>query len=275
MKAFPLNGRIRALISAMFALAIIAAISIGAWAYGNIGVRSDFSIRNLPPSFAHWFGTDQMGRDMLARTLHGLTLSLRVGILAAGFSVIIALIIVLLSGLGKAADAIGGFITDAMLAMPHLVLLILISFALGGGTGAVIIAVAISHWPRFARILRAELIQVRVAPFVEASRSFGKSRSFILINHILPHLLPQMLVGFLLMFPHAILHEAGLTFLGFGLEPSRPAVGIMLSEAMQHITGGRWWLAVFPGLALLIMVLCFDLLANALRRLISPKEAHI
>ena len=83
-----------------------------------------------------------------------------------------------------------------------------------------------------------------------------------------------MLVGFLLMFPHAILHEAGLTFLGFGLEPSRPAIGIMLSEAMRHISGGRWWLAVFPGLALLIMVLCFDVLANGLRRLTSPREAQ-
>lgn len=274
MMFIPLNGRIRALLSALFSLAIIVAISVTAWAYGETGIRSDFAMRNMEPSLSHWFGTDQMGRDMFARTLHGLTLSLRVGILAAGFSVVIALVIVLLSGLGKTADAIGSFVTDGMLAMPHFVLLILISFALGGGTGAVIIAVAISHWPRFARILRAELIQVRAAPWVEASRSFGKTRSFILVNHILPHLLPQMLVGFLLMFPHAILHEAGLTFLGFGLEPSRPAIGILLSEAMLHISAGRWWLALFPGLALLIMVLCFDVLANGLRRLTSPREAQ-
>src|SRR5690606_8552954 len=98
---------------------------------------------------------------------------------------------------------------------------------------------------------------------------------FILVIHIMPHLLPQMLVGFLLMFPHAILHEAAMTFLGFGLEPSRPAIGVMLSEATRFISAGRWWLAVFPGLALLIMVLCFDTIGNGLRRLISPKEAHI
>lgn len=274
MKKISFNGRIRAFLSALFALAVIIGVTISAWLYGDIGIRADFAIRNIPPSFSHWFGTDQMGRDMFARTMHGLALSLRVGIFAASLSVVIALLIVLISGFGKAADAICGFITDGMLAMPHLVLLILISFALGGGTGAVIIAVAISHWPRFARILRAELIQVRAAPWVEASRSFGKSRSFILINHIIPHLLPQMLVGFLLMFPHAILHEAGLTFLGFGLEPSRPAIGILLSDAMKNIMGGRWWLAVFPGLALLIMVLCFDVLANGIRRLISPREAQ-
>jgi len=274
MKKTSVNGRIRALLSALFALSVIILISVSAWYAGETGIRADFASRNIPPSLSQWFGTDQMGRDMFARTMHGLTLSLRVGVLAAGLSVIIALTVVLLSGFGKLADSIGGFVTDAMLSMPHLVLLILISFALGGGTGAVIIAVAVSHWPRFARILRAELIQVRAAPWVEASRGFGKSRSFILINHILPHLLPQMLVGFLLMFPHAILHEAGLTFLGFGLEPSRPAIGIMLSEAMKSIMAGRWWLALFPGMSLLMMVLCFDLLASGIRRLISPREAQ-
>ncbi|MHC3941882.1 ABC transporter permease [Paenochrobactrum sp. BZR 201-1] len=269
-----LNGRIRAAISTTFALVLISAIVIGAWAFGDSGIRADFNARNLSPSWCHWFGTDQMGRDMFARTLHGLTLSLRVGILAAGFSVIIALVIVLLAGFGKIADAISCFIMDGVLSMPHLVLLVLICFALGGGTQAVIIAVAISHWPRFARVLRAELMQIRSEPWIEASRSFGRSRAFILINHIVPHLLPQMFVGFLLMFPHAILHEASLTFLGFGLEPSRPAIGIMLSEAMRHISAGRWWLALFPGIALLIMVLSFDVLANGLRRLINPREAQ-
>lgn len=274
MTSLALNGRIRASLSTGIALALISAIILSAWGFGDSGIRADFNARNLPPSWSHWFGTDQMGRDMFARTMHGLTLSLRVGILAAGFSVFIALIIVLLSGLGKTADAITSFIMDGVLSMPHLVLLVLICFALGGGTQAVIIAVAISHWPRFARVLRAELIQVRAEPWIEASRSFGRSRTFILIKHILPHLLPQMFVGFLLMFPHAILHEASLTFLGFGLEPSRPAIGIMLSEAMRHISAGRWWLALFPGLALLIMVLCFDVLANGLRRLINPREAQ-
>lgn len=274
MTVLALNGRIRASISTAFALALISTIVLTAWGFGDFGIRADFSARNLAPSWNHWFGTDQMGRDMFARTMHGLTLSLRVGILAAGFSVIIALIIVLLSGLGKSADTLACFIMDGVLSMPHLVLLVLICFALGGGTEAVIIAVAISHWPRFARVLRAELIQVRSEPFIEASRSFGRSRAHILIKHIVPHLLPQMFVGFLLMFPHAILHEASLTFLGFGLEPSRPAIGIMLSEAMRHISAGRTWLALFPGLALLTMILCFDVLANGLRRLINPRETQ-
>lgn len=274
MKELASNSRIFTLASALIALAIIFGIAVSSFSFGDTGIRANFANRDMPPSWSHWFGTDQMGRDMFARTMHGLTLSLKVGIFAGAFSVIIGLIIVLIAGFSQTADAFCSFIIDGMLAMPHLVLLILISFALGGGTGAVIIAIAVSHWPRFARILRAELLQVKAAPWVEASRSFGKSQTFILFHHIVPHLIPQMLVGFLLMFPHAILHEAGMTFLGFGLEPSRPAIGIMLSEASRYISAGRWWLAVFPGLALLIMVLCFDVIGNGLRRLINPREAQ-
>lgn len=270
-----MNGRQRALISCGMALGLILSVAVAAPLMGDTGIRADFTARNLPPSFLHPFGTDQMGRDLLARTLHGLALSLRVGLIAAGLSALIATGMAMLSGLGRRADAVAGFVTDAMLAMPHLMLLILLCFAFGGGTTAVIIAVAVSHWPRLARILRAELLQVSHAPYVEASRSFGRSRAFVVRHHLLPHLAPQMIVGFLLMFPHAILHEAGLTFLGFGLEPSRPAIGVMLSEAMRHISAGRWWLALFPGAALLALVLTFDVLGGGLRRLTDPHEAQL
>lgn len=275
MSVLAATGRGRTLTSGLVASGLILAILVAAWTSGEAGIAPDFTARNLAPSMAHPFGTDAMGRDMLARTLHGLTLSLRVGLIAAGLSVAIALIIAMASGMGRAADAAAGFVTDATLAMPHLMLLMLVSFALGGGTTAVIIAVAVSHWPRLARVLRAELMQLRTAPYVEASRAFGRSRAFVLRHHILPHLVPQMLVGFLLMFPHAILHEAALTFLGFGLEPSRPAIGVMLSEAMRHLGAGRWWLGVFPGLALVVLVLCFDAVAGHIRRLADPREARL
>lgn len=274
MSHFSFNGRVRTTIMLLFALITILVIVLASWALGESGIRADFSARNLTPSWQHWFGTDNMGRDMLARTIHGLTLSLRIGIFSAIISVFIALFLVLCSGLNRVADACTSFLIDAALSIPHLVLLVLICFALGGGTDAVIIAIAISHWPRFARILRAELIQLNAEPWVEASRSFGKSRSHILLKHLLPHLLPQILIGLLLMFPHAILHEASLTFLGFGLEPSRPAIGIMLSEAMRHITAGQWWVAIFPGLSLLFIVLCFDLLATSVQKLTHPREAQ-
>lgn len=269
-----MTGRVRALVLGALSASLIAAVLLSAAALGETGIRADFAARSLPPGPGHVFGTDQMGRDMLARSLHGLVLSLRVGLIAAGLSVLLATLIAMASGLGRRADQAAGFVTDAMLAMPHLMLLILLSFALGGGTGAVIVAVAISHWPRLARILRAELLQVQAAPYVETSRALGRSRAFAIRHHILPHMVPQMLVGFLLMFPHAILHEAGLTFLGFGLEPSRPAIGVMLSEAMRQISAGRWWLALFPGLMLLAMVLTFEALGSSLRRLTFPREAQ-
>jgi peptide/nickel transport system permease protein len=269
-----MNGRIKALYRGGFALFLIFSVLIAAVLIGDAGIRADFMSRTLPPSWSHPFGTDPMGRDMLARSLHGLALSFWVGLLAAGLSVLISTLVALASAFGKQADRIATFVTDAMLSMPHLMLLILLSFALGGGTSAVIFAVAISHWPRLARILRAELREVQASAYVETSRALGKSPVFVARHHILPHLVPHVLVGALLMFPHAILHEAGLTFLGFGLEPSRPAIGVMLSEAMRHISAGRWWLALFPGLMLVMLVLAFEALGSACRRIQSHREAQ-
>ncbi|MHC5225467.1 ABC transporter permease [Ignatzschineria sp. LJL83] len=271
---FRFNDRIRTALWFAIALVLILSMLIASHYFNEVGIRANFAIREQAPSWQHWFGTDSLGRDMFARTLHGLTLSLKIGVLSALISVFFALFIVLFSGINKVADSITNFVIDAALSIPHLILLVLICFALGGGTEAVIIAISVSLWPRFARILRAELIQVHAEQWIEASQGFGKSRLFILFKHILPHLIPQILVGLLLMFPHAILHEASLTFLGFGLEPSRPAIGIMLSEAMRHLSSGKWWLGIFPGLALLFMVLCFDILANSIRRLTNPKEAQ-
>lgn len=275
MTAALANGRIRTAGAGGLAALVVVGIVAAAWLIGDAGMRADFSARLLPPQAAHPFGTDHMGRDNLARTLHGLTLSLQIGFLAATISTLIALMAAVIAGWGRWCDALIGGLTDVMLAMPHLLLLLMICFALGGGTQAVIIAVALSHWPRLARILRAELIQIMAAPWIEVSAGLGRSRLFILRHHVLPHLMPQVMVGFLLMFPHAILHEAGLTFLGFGLEPSRPAIGVMLSDSMRHLVAGRWWLALFPGAALLALVLCFEMLGGGLRRLTDPREARL
>lgn len=254
------------------AVLLLAAILLSAWLTGASGLASDFQARLQSPSWQHIFGTDMFGRDVLARTVKGLALSFRVGFLAAGISVVIATCLAIVAASGsRLADSIVSLLIDMTMGLPHLVLLILISFALGGGTGAVIIAVAVTHWPRLTRILRAEILQLRNAEYVVVSRNFGKSRWFIARHHILPHLVPQMIVGFVLLFPHAILHEAGLTFLGFGLEPDKPAIGILLSEAMRYLLAGKWWLGLFPGLLLVIAVLCFDVIGNGLRALTDPR----
>lgn len=267
--------RLASLMRGGIAFALVAGIVIASMAMGEFGIRADFSARMEAPNWAHWFGTDFMGRDIFARTIHGLSLSLWVGLIGSGVSTLLAtvLAVVAVAG-GRVGDAFVSLLVDVTMGLPHLVLLILIAFAFGGGTNAVIIAVALTHWPRLTRILRAEILQIRNADYIRFSRNFGKSWFSMGVGHMVPHLLPQMLVGMILMFPHAIMHEAGLTFLGFGLEPSRPAIGILLSESMRYLTAGYWWLGLFPGLCLLVTVLCFDAIGEGLRTLLDPRGSQ-
>ena len=243
---------------AAFSLGVTALLVMGLvasqWLLGDSPQQMQFDARLAPPSVDHWLGTDALGRELWARTLAGL------------LSTLIALSLAAIATLSARLDALVSLLIDTLLSVPHLILLMLIAFALGGGTQAVIIAVAVTHWPSLARVLRAELWQLRQAPYVRISRALGKSRWFVLHGHLLPHLIPHCLVGALLLFPHAILHEAALTFLGFGLSPSQPAIGVLLADAMRYLSGGYWWLGVFPGLGLLLMVLGFERLSSHLRR---------
>ncbi|TDH36279.1 ABC transporter permease [Pseudohoeflea suaedae] len=267
------TNRAATLGAATLGFILLLGVAVGSLSLGSFGLDADFAARLAAPSPGHWFGTDQMGHDMLARTVHGLAVSLQVGLIAATISVVIAAALALFATTcGRWADALVAFLVDVALGLPHLVLLILISFALGGGTTAVILAVAVTHWPRLTRILRAEILQLRQSDFVLASRRMGKSWAEIGIGHFLPHLWPQLLVGLVLLFPHAILHEAALTFIGFGLEPSNPAIGILLSDSLRFLMAGKWWLGLFPGLSLLAVVLCFDAIGNGLRVLADPRR---
>lgn len=236
---------------------------------------TNFENKNLPPSFSHLFGTDWMGRDMLARTIKGLSTSILIGVLAAGISSVIAVILGTLSAvMGKKMDQAVLWLIDMVQGIPHLILLMLISFMLGKGLQGVMVGIAVSHWPNLARVVRAEVLAVKNAQFVQASRKMGRSRLFIAVRHILPHVVPQYIVGLILLFPHAILHEASITFLGFGLSPEEPAVGVILSESMRYLTSGFWWLTVLPGAALLLIVLLFDAIGDNLRTIIDPYSAQ-
>ena len=258
--------RLRAALSLGVTTLLVMGLIASQWLLGDSPQQMQFDARLTPPSVDHWLGTDALGRELWARTLTGLALSFWVGCLAALLSTLIALSLAALATLSSRLDTLVSLLIDTLLSVPHLILLILIAFALGGGTQAVIIAVAVTHWPSLARVLRAELLQLRQAPYVRISRALGKSRWFVLHGHLLPHLIPHCLVGALLLFPHAILHEAALTFLGFGLSPSQPAIGVLLADAMRYLSGGYWWLGVFPGLGLLLMVLGFERLSTHLRR---------
>ncbi len=236
--------------------------------FGDQGqLTTDFSQSGLAPSFAHPFGTDWMGRDMLTRTLFGMSRSLGVGLLAALISAAVALVLGTIAAVGgKQADRAVSWVIDLFLGIPHILLVLLISFALGGGMKGVVVGVAVTHWPSLARVVRSELLSLRSAPYLLASRQLGKGPLFLAARHMLPHLLPQLVVGTVLLFPHAILHESAITFLGFGLSPHEPAMGILLAESMDYLTSGMWWLAVFPGLSLLAGVLLFEYLGSWLQK---------
>lgn len=264
------NVRKRALLTSFLAVTLLLILVISGFFIGDSGLAVNLDIQNSAPSWSHLFGTDWLGRDMFTRTVKGLTLSFWVGLLAAFLSAVISLLLSLFSILSKTADAFLTWLIDLFLGVPHIVALILISFMLGGGLQGVIIAVALTHWPRLSRLLRAEIIQIKNTEYITASRNMGKSWFWIARNHIFPHLLPQLSIGFLLTFPHAILHEASVTFLGFGLPSEEPAIGIILSEAMGYLSSGMWWLALFPGLMLLVMVGIFDNLGRNLRKVFDP-----
>lgn len=270
-----LNRRQRTLfVTTVFSLLLLSVILAGLF-LSNDRIATNLQYRNLSPSLAHPFGTDWLGRDMLTRTMKGLTLSIGVGLTAAAASTLIAIVLGMLAATsGKIIDEIISWLVDLFLSVPHLVTLILIAFALGGGLKGVIVGVALTHWPSLTRVIRAEVMQLRSAEFVQVSRQLGKSRWWIATRHILPHLIPQFLVGLLLLFPHAILHEAAVTFVGVGLSPHQPAIGIILSESMRYLSTGMWWLAFFPGLCLLMVVRSFDIIGENLRKLIDPHQAH-
>ncbi|WP_251198401.1 ABC transporter permease [Anaerotardibacter muris] len=256
------------------ALLLAAIVVIGRMVLPE-ATATDFTMKNLAPSLAHPFGTDWMGRDMFLRTLSGLSTSILVGLFAAGASSIIALVLGAFAALGgKRADAVVTWLIDLMMGIPHIVLLILISYACGKGFWGVTIGVALTHWANLARVVRAEVLQCKESTFVAVARKLGVSRLRIATRHMLPYVLPQFLVGLILLFPHAILHEAAITFLGFGLSPEQPAIGIILSESMRYLSSGMWWLAVCPGVALILMVLLFDLAGSSLRKLVDPQSAQ-
>jgi peptide/nickel transport system permease protein len=269
------NRRRQTLAAIALCLGFLLLLIVSTWVLSDQGLSPNLSIRNQAPSFAHPFGTDWLGRDMFTRSLHGLSLSLRVGFLASCLSALIAVLLGLLSGtLGGGVDAVITWVIDVFFSLPHLVLLIMIAFAVGGGTTGVVIAVALTHWTSLARVLRAEVLQVKNSDYVQLSQRMGRSPLWIARYHMLPHVVPQMLVGVILLFPHAILHEAALSFIGIGLSPHTPAIGIILAESMRHLSTGYWWLGVLPGVMLLLAVKAFDILGENVRTLLDPKTSQ-
>lgn len=270
-----LNRRMRTAVVCAVLLALTAGVFLAGLFISEEAAGADFTRKSLPPSLSHPFGTDWLGRDMLLRTVKGLSLSITVGAVASAVSAVFATFIGIIAATGKRwMDSAITWLIDLVMGIPHLVLLILISFACGRGLTGLLIGIAATHWTGLARLVRAEVLQIRSQQYITVSRRLGHSAGWVLLRHIVPHILPQFLVGLVLLFPHAILHESALSFLGYGLPPEQPAIGIILSESMNYLTGGMWWLAVFPGAALVLVVLLFDKLGDNLKALLDPFSAQ-
>lgn len=256
-------------------LAFLTAITVLGHGWREEALVTDFSRKDLLPSFQYFFGTDWMGRDMFVRTAVGLSLSIRIGLLTAGASAVLAFIMGTAAAvMGKKTDGLICGLIDLIMGIPHILLLILISYACGRGFWGVVIGVSLTHWTSLARLIRGEVLQLKESNYIKIAEKLGHSKWYVAFRHMAPCLLPQFIVGLVLLFPHAILHEASITFLGFGLSPEQPAIGIILSESMQYLAMGKWWLALFPGLLLFVTVMMFHMIGQGLLRLLNPGSAH-
>ncbi|KGF03693.1 peptide ABC transporter permease [Anaerococcus lactolyticus S7-1-13] len=270
-----LSLRKKTLLLIFIALAFLSFIFIKGSMINDDTLAVDFANKLKAPSLEHLFGTDASGRDMALRTIKGLSNSIYIGIIGSLSSLLIASIFSLTLSLGnKNIDKMVNFIIDIFLSIPHMMLLILISVSTGRGAKGVILGIALTHWTSLTRLLRGEILELKNENYIKISKTLGKSKVFIFIHHILPHIAGQMIVGLILLFPHAILHESAISFLGFGLSLSTPSIGIILSESMKYLLQGHWYLAFFPGLLLCLVVYAINLLGENLGRLLDPYSYH-
>lgn len=270
-----LTRRFRRNPGAMIGLGIVVALLLIA-IFGPLLVGSpieqSLSDRLKPPSAAHWLGTDQLGRDVLARVVNGARISLRLGVFVVLLSLAVGITVGLTAGLA------GGFwdealmrVTDIFLAFPSLILAMAISAALGPSLSNVMIAVAVVSWPAYARLLRAQVLALREREFVEAARAVGAGAPRIAWRHVLPNTLAPLLVQASFDVGGAILTAAGLGFIGFGAQPPTPEWGAMVSET-RNFTLQAPWASSTPALAILLTVLAFNLLGDGIRDVFDPRS---
>lgn len=238
-------------------------------------LKADFTNKLASPSPVHIFGTDDVGRDMYLRTIKGLSNSILVGFAASAASLVIVLILsILLVVFGEKVDTFINWLIDVFLSVPHMVFLIIIAVMVGRGAKGIVIGLALTHWTSLTRVIRGEIIELKKENFISVSTQLGKSKFYIAIHHIIPAILPQIIIGVILLFPHAILHEAGISFLGFGFDLQTPSIGVILSDSMKYIVQGYWHLAFFPGVLLVLFVLAINALGENLKRIYDPSSYH-
>jgi peptide/nickel transport system permease protein len=225
-----------------------------------------------PPSWLHWFGTDEVGRDILSRVMFGARASLLAGVIAVCIALGVGVPLGLTAGyLGGFVDALLSRLTDAMLACPYLILAIALAAFLGPSLGDAMIAIGVATTPVFLRLTRGQVMVIKVEDYVEAARAVGNPRWRIALVHILPNILPALAVQASLSIAAAIIAEASLSFLGLGQQPPDPSWGSMLNAAQRFLSNAPW-MALWPGLAIFLTVMSFNLLGDGLRDALDPRE---
>lgn len=259
-------------IVAMFfiiALVILAFISYQIAPYGIN--EYDYMAIMQGPSAAHWFGTDEFGRDLFSRIICGTRISLSVGLFSVSIAAVCGTILGLLGGYyGGILDSIIMRICDTLFAFPGIILAIAIIAILGSGMTNVVIAVAVFSTPTFARLVRSTTLSTKGNVFVQAARNLGASDSRILFRHILPSAIPNIIVQYTMSIGTSILTASSLSFLGMGAQPPTPEWGLLLSNGRTYMMTS-WHITLFPGLAIFLTVLCFNLLGDGLRDALDPK----
>jgi peptide/nickel transport system permease protein len=257
---------------ALFVMIILAAV-LGPYLVPYDPLASDTAAALKGPSLAHWFGTDQLGRDVLSRVI----VATRLDFFIAIASVVLVFLMGGIAGVaagffGGWTDRIVGRIADTIMAFPLFVLAMGIVAALGNSVQNIVLATAIVNFPLYARVARAEANVRRDAGFVLAARLCGNGEARILLAQVLPNIMPIMVVQMSLTMGYAILNAAGLSFIGLGVRPPTAEWGIMVADGSTFMVSGEWWIAFFPGAALMLAVFCFNLLGDGLRDIVDPQR---
>ncbi len=268
--------RLKARKSALFGLVVIVLLVIMAVFAPQIApydpIKQSWTLVRKAPSAAYWFGTDEVGRDLLSRIIFGARASLSAGVISVGIAILAGVPLGLLAGYaGGWVDGVIGRLTDAMLAVPFLILAIALAAFLGPSLGNAMIAIGVTATPIFVRLTRGQTLSVKNEDYVEAARAVGNPPIRIAVRHILPNILPALMVQATLTIATAIIAEASLSFLGLGQQPPLPSWGSMLNSAQRFLSNAPW-MAVWPGLAIFITVISFNLLGDGLRDALDPRS---
>ncbi len=262
-----------AVLGAALVLLIVLMAVFAPWLSHYDPVQASFMTVRQAPSAAHWFGTDELGRDVLSRLLWGARASLLAGVVSVGIAVLIGVPLGLLAGyFGKLVDGVISRIADALLSIPFLILAIALAAFLGPSLTNAMAAIGISAMPRFVRLTRGQAITVKAEEYVEGARAIGLGHALIIMRYILPNVLPPIIVQASLTIATAIIAEASLSFLGLGQLPPAPSWGSMLNTAKDFVSQAPW-MSIFPGIAIFLAVLGFNLLGDGLRDALDPRES--